>query len=258
MDCRIKSGNDDKSEGRGRDATPLAGPYFAMRRASISRSCAPMRCWKGRMKIGHGGNSMRSPFARIAKRSVRAGGNMVSQVVVSVAAAVCVGLITNAYFEQPAAVEAPIQAVDPATANSATDDLSRVVIGATDDAYRDIAPSRPLTPAAAQSPIRNVEVAPLPVAAASFAEAVLPPLASQIVADLPVHDATANNAEIFPGVPSEGALTELLREPGAAASPEGKRRRFLGLPLPYFVPTAGDIMQSASAAGGKIVSLVER
>jgi cell division protein FtsN len=60
---------------------------------------------------------MPSPVSRVVRRSVRAGGNMVSQIVVSVAAAVCVALITNAYFGS--GPEAASQAA-PATATQAS------------------------------------------------------------------------------------------------------------------------------------------
>ena len=65
----------------------------------------------------------------------------------------------------------------------------------------------------------------------------------------------AEGAEIFPGVPSETALAEALRT--APAEPKRERRRFLGLPIPHFVPTPSQLVESASAAGGKIISVVE-
>ncbi len=190
---------------------------------------------------------------------------MVSQIVVSVTAAVCVGFITNAYFEQkpaPAAIEASVQAAEPTAATSTVSEPSQIVVGTADEAYTDVAPARPLAPVAAPSPLRNVELNPMPRAApvVETPAASLPELPSVIIADLPVHDSAsaANGAEIFPGVPSEDALAEMLREPAAAAPTETKRRHFLGLPLPYFMPTAGDIVQSAGSAGGKIVALVTR
>ena len=56
---------------------------------------------------------MRPPLARMIRRSVKAGQNLVSQIVVSVAAATCVAFITSAYLTddtgtrpEPAHVEA--------------------------------------------------------------------------------------------------------------------------------------------------------
>jgi len=200
---------------------------------------------------------MRSPFTRMVKSSVRAGQNVVSQVVVSVAAAVCVGFITNAYFEQtpaspePAAVQATEQAVESANASI------RIIGGTTNTSVASGQPPRPLQPIA-EPPVRDVAEAAQVAPAAEAVPVNLPPLASEIIVDLPVRDVTyaPEDAEIFPGVPA--ALAEHLRTWAPVAEQPPDRRHFLGLPLPYFVPTAGDIMQSASAAGGKIVALVDR
>lgn len=209
---------------------------------------------------------MPSSLPRVVRRSVRGVQNIVGQVVVSVAAAVCVGFITNAYLEEkpvssvPAAVQTA-QAVatsEVAPAADASAEPSKIVVG--DEVYTDRAPSRPLVAEPiAVSTIRNVVQQPMPaVSAATETQTVpLPPLDSQTVADLPVRDINqaAEGAEIFPGVPSENALADALRT--APAEPKPERRRFLGLPLPNFMPTPSQFVETASAAGGKIISVVE-
>jgi hypothetical protein len=196
---------------------------------------------------------------------------MVGQIVVSVAAAVCVGFITNAYFEQKPAstVPATVQAADQASVDAAAPvvdtvaEPSKIVVGNESEAYEDRAPSRPLaagsTPA---SPIRNVAEQPMPALSspAEMQAIALPPLDSQTIIDLPVRDVdqAAEGAEIFPGVPSENALADALRAAPVAEQQKPERRRFLGLPIPNFVPTPSQFVETASAAGGKIVSLVER
>jgi hypothetical protein len=190
---------------------------------------------------------------------------MVSQIVVSVTAAVCVGLITNAYFgrtpasQQPAAVEvaesAAADAVGQATAEPAAAAPIRIIDGTSSTSFRTGGPARPLAPAT-EAPVLDATASAV-LQPSEPAAAGLPPLTSETIADLPVRDTASTDAEIFPGVPAESALADSLRsEPAEEEKPE--RRRFLWLPLPYFVPTAGDIFQSASAAGEKIVSLVER
>jgi hypothetical protein len=175
---------------------------------------------------------MPSPFSRLARRTVRATQNMISQIVVSVGAAVCVAFITSAYLdEKPATIVA-----EPKT----------TAVSQQAAANRQEAAPGPETQAAARS---TQPLVPTP----------LPALDHEIITDLPVRDVSAvsSGAEIFPGVPAESTLAETLRDTDLAAS-KPERRRFLGLPLPYFVPTAGEVLQSATAAGGKLVSLVER
>ena len=90
---------------------------------------------------------MPSSVTRLVKRSVRAGQKMVSQIVVSVAAAVCVGLITNAYLEgKPASsVPAATQASQDITGSeapvaAASAEPSKLVVG--DEAVQQIARHR--------------------------------------------------------------------------------------------------------------------
>jgi hypothetical protein len=212
---------------------------------------------------------MRSPFARVLKRSVRAGSNIVSQVIVSVAAAVCVGFITNAYLERKPAPEqfvASIPAAEQTAVASSGNGAVRIVAAPmTSSTGR---PARPL-PASAVSMIRNPVEAPVPIVKDPAAEvaadgedavppgASLPPLPSEIVTDRPVRAVDALGAEMFPGVPAESTLAESLRNPTPTAGPKRERRRFLGLPLPY-VPSASELLGSATTAGGRIVTIVER
>jgi hypothetical protein len=171
---------------------------------------------------------MRSPVSRLVRRSVKAGGNMVSQIIVSVAAAVCVAFITNAYLNEH-------NARKDADVNVST--ASRVEASA------------PATQLATTQPAER----PAPVLA-TLPEQDLPPLATQIITDLPVREINAEGAEIFPGVPSEDALAEALRKDGQQ---KRERRRFLGVPIPNFVPGPTQLVESASSAGGKIISLVD-
>jgi len=197
---------------------------------------------------------MRSPVARVVKNSVRAGQDLVSQIVVSVAAAVCVGFITNAYFEQKPPESAAAEATE-----RAADTVAKVpirIIGEATNTPLAGQPPRPLQPTA-EPLVRDVVEAAQVAPAAETAAASLPQLASEIIVDLPVRDVThmPEGAEIFPGVPA--ALAESLRISVSVAEQQPERRRFLGLPLPYFVPTVSDVVQSASAAGGQIVEIVD-
>jgi hypothetical protein len=204
---------------------------------------------------------MRSPFARVLKRSVRAGSNIVSQVVVSVAAAVCVGFITNAYLEQKPAPEQMAEAGLPAEQPAI-----RMVAAPTTNSSGQ--PARPL-PASALSAVHDVAETPTFIVKEPATDvamdggdavapgAALPPLETEIVTDRPVRAADALGAETFPGVPAESTLAESMLHPAPGAEPKLERRRFLGVPLP-FVPSASALLGSATAAGGKIVALVGR
>lgn len=115
---------------------------------------------------------------------------MISQIVVSVVAAICVALITNAYLDREAAKAA--------------------------------------------------------------ANAPLPPLASETVADLPVKDVGTPEAEIFPGVPANGALASAIPQ-ARAANEERERRRSMGLPAPYTPPVQelAGTAETPAAAGAE-------
>lgn len=197
---------------------------------------------------------MPSSLPRVVRRSVRGVQNIVGQIVVSVAAAVCVAFITNAYVEQKPGPEqsAANSAPTGEPASSADKATIRLIAAPTGSSIG--APARPLAIRAA-SPSTDFAEAPASVAETP-AGGSLPPLASEVISDLPVREAGAEGAEIFPGVPVESALAESLRAPLPAAEPKRERRHFLGLPLPY-VPGASELLGSASAAGGKIVSIVE-
>jgi len=182
-----------------------------------------------------------------------------------VAAAVCVGFITNAYLERKPAPEPPAaaaQSADPSANEAAVRIVGQPMGNSTG------APAHPL-PASPASAVRIVAEAPALTVRDPAAEvamdggdavprgAGLPPLAAEIVTDRPVRAADALGAETFPGVPAESTLAEALRNPAPAAEPKRERRHFLGLPLPY-VPSASELLGSATAAGGKIVAIVER
>jgi hypothetical protein len=113
---------------------------------------------------------------------------MLSQIVVSVATALCVAFITGAYFDR--AAEPPAAAPQPSVETART---------APDHARAGAAP----TPA-------------------------LPPLESEIVADL--HDIPDAARELFPGVPA-GMSADALRE--AVTPARREPRRFLGLAIRF-------------------------
>lgn len=163
---------------------------------------------------------MRSPIARGVRHLVRSMQTLVSQIVVSVAAAVCVAFITNAYLSDGAKP-------DPAAAEQPT--AIRAVV----------APA----PSLRQPGIANV------------AAIGLPPLDVEIIADVPA--GAGPGQEIFPGVPA-GVSAEMLQQSVAAqeeAEAKKERRRFLGIPLP-FASTAGEFADSAARAGAGLVDLV--
>jgi hypothetical protein len=109
---------------------------------------------------------------------------MLSQIIVSVAAAVCVAFITNAYLD---------------TERAAVADRNT-----------------PVTEASAEA---------------------LPPLDVEVIADAPEVIGPAH--EVFPGVPA-GVAIETLRTATAKEGSGDRRRRFLGIPIP-FTSTAADV-----------------
>jgi hypothetical protein len=142
---------------------------------------------------------MRSPFARGVRRLVRSAQSMVSQIVVSVAAAICVAFITTAYLEGSAKPE-------PAT----------------------------------------VATIPKAEAAAPSADGTLPALDVEVIADVP--EGVAPGQEIFPGAPV-GLRPEALQQAAAKQEPsEPRRRRFLGIPIP-FTSTANEVAEEQVSGG---------
>jgi hypothetical protein len=98
------------------------------------------------------------------------------------------------------------------------------------------------------------EQKPAVVAAAAARTLPLPPLDVEIVADIP--NGPAEGQEIFPGVPAgvpAAVLAEAVRATAAtaAAKPEPRRRRFLGIPLPFGGETA-----AAGPAAAAVTTLV--
>jgi hypothetical protein len=163
---------------------------------------------------------MRSPITRGVRRLVRSTQTMVSQIVVSVAAAVCVAFITNAYLSDGAKPDAA--AVQPVATEQAA-----------------------VAPATSQHQPKIANVA----------ATTLPPLDVEVIADVPAGAGPAQ--EIFPGVPA-GMSSEALEQSVAAQEEievKKARRRFFGIPLP-FASTAGDLADSAARAGAGLVGLV--
>jgi hypothetical protein len=133
---------------------------------------------------------MSSRVARGLESLARTARTVLSQVAVSVATALCVAFITGAYFDR--AAEPPAAARQPSVITAA---------GIAPDDARSQA-------AAARAP-------------------ALPPLQSEVIADLPdIPDAAR---ELFPGVPA-GMSSDALRR---AVTPERQEpRRFFGLAIP--------------------------
>ena len=137
---------------------------------------------------------MRSPIAHGARRLARAAQRMVSQIVVSVTAAVCVAFITGAYLGNDAG-HAP---------GEAEQRVADAPVLASEGAAR---------PAAAN---------PVPA---------LPPLDIEIIADTPIR---ATGREVFPGVPAGMTAEALRRNVADAdAAGPREPRRFFGIPLPF-------------------------
>ena len=138
---------------------------------------------------------MRSPVRRL----VRTTQSMVSQIVVSVAAAVCVAFITGAYLSDGSTPDATGAATRPATE-----------------------------------------------ASAALANGALPPLDVEVIADVP--EGVAPGQEVFPGAPV-GIRPEALQQAAAQQEPgEPRRRRFLGIPIP-FTSTASDLAEEQVSGG---------
>jgi hypothetical protein len=138
---------------------------------------------------------MRSPFRRL----VRTTQSMVSQIVVSVTAAVCVAFITGAYL----------------TDGSSPDVTATVTREA-------------------------VEVSAAPASGA------LPALDVEVIADVP--EGVVPGQEIFPGAPV-GIRPEALQQAASKQeSSEPRRRRFLGIPIP-FTSTASDVDEEQVSGG---------
>lgn len=112
---------------------------------------------------------------------------MLSQIIVSVVAAVCVAFITNAYLTSGPETGATASAIPAAATESAN-----AAIGS------------------------------------------LPPLEVQEVADVP--DGVVAGEEVFPGAPVGLRPEELQRavsEANTVEEPKERRRRFLGIPIPF-------------------------
>jgi len=137
---------------------------------------------------------MRSPVRRL----VRTTQSMVSQIVVSVAAAICVAFITGAYLSDGSTPDVTAAATRPAAEVSAP---------ATDGA--------------------------------------LPPLDVEVIADVPV--GLSPGQEIFPGAPV-GLRPEALQQAVAGEESKERRRRFLGIPIP-FTSTASDVAEEQVRGG---------
>ena len=150
-------------------------------------------------QINWGFTPMRSPVARGIRRLVRSAQSMVSQIVVSVVAAVCVAFITSAYLEDSAKPEAATVATIPKV---------NTQVPSPDDA--------------------------------------LPALDVEVIADVP--EGVVPGQEIFPGAPV-GIRPEALQQAAAKQEPsEPRRRRFLGIPIP-FTSTASDGTEEQISGG---------
>jgi hypothetical protein len=124
---------------------------------------------------------------------------MVSQIVVSVAAAICVAWITGAYLSDGAKPDAAALATDTA-----------------------------------------------PPATKVSSSGSLPALDVDIIADVP--DGVSPGEEIFPGAPA-GVRPEALQQAAAKQeTSEPRRRRFLGIPIP-FTSTANDVAEEQVSGG---------
>ena len=137
---------------------------------------------------------MRAPIRRV----VRTTQNMVSQIVVSVAAAVCVAFITGAYLTDGSTADVTATATRPAAERSAAPE-----------------------------------------------NGALPPLDVEVIADVPA--GIAPGQEIFPGAPV-GVRPEALQQAVAGEEPKERRRRFLGIPIP-FTSTANDVAEEQVSGG---------
>ena len=184
---------------------------------TISRSCAPKRWWKVTAANQQGATSMRSPVARVVRRSVRTTQNMVSQIVVSVAAAVCVAFITNAYLERRRRRRTLAAAAQPCR-----DEQAAVATGSRPRRQPTIATGGP----AARRSIVEVDRRTCPAGAGCPAQ------------------------EIFPGVPAGHAGRGAAAEPSRPRRSEGERRRFLGIPLPFRVDGGRSAESAAPPAAG--------
>jgi hypothetical protein len=166
-------------------------------------------------------------FKDFLKRAAQGANTIVSQVIVSVAAATCMAVITNAYLDQKTPPPAP----------SETQSLPLQQAPAAPQAMAE--PQKPAV-SIKESRVVTVNRRAKPVTEAPVVAAVQPVAAGT--------HATEIFPEKAPGVP-----LDLAPPPAVAEEP---RARLLGLPLPRFVPTVGDVAQSVAAAKDRVVSIV--
>jgi hypothetical protein len=192
---------------------------------------------------------MRTLIAGVLKRSALAAHNLVSQVVVSVVAAICVAVISNSYFEKPADV-APVQRLS-ATEQADTPIAPQQVVQST--------PTHSAAPEVSE-PARIPIARPAPPRRQAWTKPALPKPRERRVAEIRL-PAAAIPATLAP----VGHGTEIFDENAAAAPPlpittiddPAARARILGLPLPRFVPTFDGVAQSVGVARDKVAAVVE-
>ena len=138
---------------------------------------------------------MRSALARMARSTARGLQKILSQIVVSVAAAISVALITSAYFDQ--------RNSDAVATAGETDRV------------------------AAEQPAMQPHAEPVVASG-------LPPLEAVIIVDRPIHGSPTSTAEVFPGVAADSPLAETAamareNEPARERRFFGFRLPYLGL-----------------------------
>jgi len=134
---------------------------------------------------------MHSPLARMARRTGRAAQRMLSQVIVSVAAAISVAIITNAYLDERAADAA----------------------GEAGETHR-----------------TGVEQPSMQPYANAVLVSGLPPLETVTILDRPIQGSTPSSAEIFPGVAADSPLAKAVAAARESEEPREHRFFGLRLP----------------------------
>lgn len=194
---------------------------------------------------------MSSPLARTLKRSARTAHNLVSQVIVSVAAAICVAFITNAYFDKKAVLPTPPpgQTADPAAVTPSVSDMNagpteatipieaKVVWAPLHDALFDLEDVRPKETEGVRPPLPKLDAIIIDERSAP-ATALPPPAASHAT-------------EVFPDAITRAPIQAWL----APAPVEESRPRLFGLPLPRLPRTPGEVADAVAAAKERVMWL---
>lgn len=199
---------------------------------------------------------MRKLLAFLKRQTVEATPKIVSQVVVSVAATVCVALITNAYLGITSPASAPPQPGGVSVVPKAAPGSARaepVRDGPAIHSPQVTTPEKVLRDRAEESSMVLVPVEWLAPHVTAMAEPERAPAQPKKQRKPASSDRTPS-----PVRPAPEAVTVAAARPEAGASPAAEaedRIRLLGIPLPGLAPMGKAIVETVESWGGSVLKL---